>query len=69
MSKRGANQSVSTKYATTLLCDALRFIESGRIVIAVDLIKNAVSMLPDVDDDAQEMACVDAKNNRRGIAA
>lgn len=69
MSKRGANQSVDTKYATTMICDALRFIESGRIEIAVDRIKDAVSMLPDVDDETQEMACIDAKKNCRGIAA
>lgn len=69
MKKRGSNQSVDTKYATALLCDALRLIESGRVGMAVDCVKEAVSLLPDVNDDSQKMACIDAKKNHRGIAA
>lgn len=69
MAKRGANQSVSTKYATTLLCDALRLLDIGKVGNAHELIKEAVSMLPDVNDSAQCEACSESKKKNRGIAA
>ena len=69
MAKRGANQSVSTKYATTLLCDALRLLDIGKVGNAHELIKEAVSMLPDVNDNAQCAVCSELKKKNRGIAA
>lgn len=69
MAKRGANQSVSTKYATTLLCYALRLLDVGKVSNAHELIKEAVSMLPDVNDNAQDDACCESKKKSRGIAA
>lgn len=69
MAKRGANQSVSTRYATTLLCDALRLLDVGKVSNAHELIKEAVSMLPDVNDNAQDDACCESKKKSRGIAA
>lgn len=67
--KRGSNQSADTKFATLKLCDALRMIESGRVFVAVDLIKEAVSMLPDISDEKQISSIVEVKNKRRGFAA
>lgn len=69
MSKRGENQSTSTKYATTLLCNALRFLESGAVWKAHELIQNAVSILPDVDDSIQGAAYDEKKKNTAGYFA
>lgn len=69
MSKRGANQSADTKFATFLVCDALRLIESGRVGLAVEYLRNALSILPDVGDEDQGIACVESKKQSRGIAA
>jgi hypothetical protein len=53
---RGANQSVETKYATTLICEALKEIRSGRIGRAVKILDHALVLLPKIGDQEQEAA-------------
>ena len=69
MARRGANQSVSTKFATTLICDALRLLESGQVGRAHDLLRHASILLPDVNDEAKRAAGIWFKAQNRGIAA
>ena len=54
--KRGANQSVDTKYATNLLCDALDILKSGRPGRAKELIEHALWLLPDIGNSTQQSA-------------
>ena len=66
---RGANQSTDTKYATSLVCDALALIESGRISSARTLVMEALSRLPEIGDPLQAMAEAEVKKTRRGFHA
>lgn len=61
---RGSNQSVDTKFATILCCDAISMIESGRVHHGLELIKRAVSMLPEVGSPVQIQAEHEGKAKR-----
>lgn len=59
---RGENQSVDTKYATTLIGEALAEIRSGRIARAESILEHALVLLPKVCSREQE----DAESKRAG---
>ena len=66
---RGSNQSVDTKYATLKVCDALVLIDSGRIGSARDSLIQALSILPEIDDEIQKKAEAEFKEKKRGFHA
>ena len=66
---RGSNQSVDTKYATLKVCDALALLDSGRIGSARDLLIQALSILPEIDDEIQKKADAEFKEKKRGFHA
>lgn len=51
---RGSNQSADTKFATTLVDDAITVIKSGRVHAGVELLQRAILLLPDVGGENQE---------------
>ena len=67
MKKHGYNQSADTKYATGLICNAIKLIESGRIYLAAPLLRRAVYMLPDIDDSHQSDAAIGGEKQAVGV--
>lgn len=61
---RGANQSVDTKFATVLACDAITLIESGRVNHGLDVLKRAVAMLSDIGKEVQIQAELETKSRK-----
>lgn len=53
---RGENQSTDTKYATTLISEALAEIRSGRITRAESILEHALVLLPKVCSKEQDEA-------------
>ena len=66
---RGANQSTDTKYATSIICDALVLIETGRIASAREAIIHALCLLPSINDPEQCKAERHRKSKGRGFHA
>lgn len=67
--RRGANQSIDTKYAAVLLCEALDVISRGRVVHAKELIEKALTLLPYVESEKQREAELKVKKSSRGFHA
>ena len=66
---RGANQSTDTKHATSLVCDALALIESGRAESARNALVHALCLLPKINEQTQEKAEQERKTAGRGFHA
>lgn len=52
---RGINQSVGTKFATSLVDEAITVIQSGRVQNGVNLLRRAIMLLPDIGGENQQI--------------
>lgn len=52
---RGLNQSVGTKFATSLVDEAITVIQSGRVQHGVDMLRRAIMLLPDIGGKNQQI--------------
>lgn len=66
---RGSNQSTDTKYATSIVCDAVVLLESGRIESARKMLINALCLLPKIYDETQDKAEAERRKESRGLHA
>lgn len=64
---RGKNQSVDTKFATCLVCDAIDLLNTGRVELARKRLVHAVTMLPDVLNNTQKDAAEEYRRTNRGM--
>lgn len=56
LKRRGANQSVDTRYAAALVRDAIVLLESGATQIAVLVLKKASGLLPECETREVEVS-------------